>query len=171
MTSEELIQLLDLKPLPMEGGFYRETYRSAHQVHLVDEKRPAKSASTAIYYLLTPETCSALHRLPIDEVYHFYLGDPVQLVMLPDSGEGEIVTLGSDLLAGQVPQQVVPADVWQGSCLLPGGSFALMGTTMAPGFDFSDYRGANPLELKPLHPNFASLIDKLTSTNPDDQFA
>src|SRR5687767_7350802 len=110
LSASELIAMLGLKPLPQEGGYYRETYRSA------DRLPGGKSAGTAIYYLLTPDTCSVLHRLPTDEVYHFYLGDPVELLVLGPVG-GEVVTLGSDIAARQVPQYVVPARRWQGSCL------------------------------------------------------
>ena len=153
MTAEEVIDLLKLKPLPMEGGFYHETYRSTERVG-------EKSMGTAIYYLLTPETCSALHRLPTDEVYHFYLGDTVQLLLLAQ--ESKVVTLGPNLSQGELPQFVVPANTWQGSCLIPGGSFALMGTTMAPGFEFSDYEGANREDLLSRYSAVASLIERLT---------
>jgi len=121
-----------------------------------------KSASTAIWYLLTPDTCSALHRLPADEVYHFYLGDPVELLLLNPEG-GEVVTVGPDLRSGQRPQVVVPAGTWQGSALAAGGAFALMGTTMAPGFDFSDYEAADRDVLSRAYPAFAERILRLTS--------
>ena len=155
MTAKDLIELLDLKPLPQEGGYYRETYRSA--VPGPD----GKSAGTAIYYLLTPDTCSALHRLPTDEVYHFYLGDPVELLLFGPQG-GQVVLLGTDLRAGQRPQFVVPAGTWQGSCLVRGGAFALMGTTMSPGFEFSDYEAADRAALLRQYPAFAERITFLT---------
>src|SRR5207248_2508187 len=138
LTAEDLIATLDLRPLPLEGGFYRETYRSK-------ERLPAstKALSTAIYYLLTPETFSALHRLPADEVYHFYLGSPVQMLQLWPDGQGRIVTLGADVLAGQCPQTVMPGGIWQGSFLMSGGTYALLGTTMAPGFDCADYEAGD----------------------------
>ena len=155
MTANEIIERLQLQPLPLEGGYYRETYRSAQRLP------GGKSAGTAIYYLLTPVTCSALHRLPADEVYHFYLSDPAELLLLGPAG-GEIVTLGPDLLAGQRTQFVVPAGWWQGSALREGGTFALMGTTMAPGFDFSDYESADRALLLGAHPDFADRIRRLT---------
>jgi uncharacterized protein len=155
LTASELIAMLDLKPLPREGGFYRETYRSPQRL------TSGKSAGTAIYYLLTPDTCSALHRLPTDEVYHFYLGDPVELLLLAPDG-GRLVTLGADLRAGQHPQFVVPAGCWQGSCLAGGGSVALLGTTMDPGFEFSDYEAADREALIRLHPDFEDRIRRLT---------
>jgi predicted cupin superfamily sugar epimerase len=154
-TAAEIITHLNLRPLPREGGLYRETYRS-------DLQGPnGRAAGTAIYYLLTPDTFSALHRLAYDEVFHFYLGDPVEMLQLdPKSGEGRVVTLGSDLLAGQQPQVVVPRGVWQGSRLKPGGSFALLGTTMAPGFDFADYEAGNE-RLADVFPAFAERIRRL----------
>src|SRR5215207_1219340 len=99
LTPEEVIAALGLEPHPLEGGFFRETYRTAHKMH--GQERPL---ATAIYYLLTPQTCSALHLLPTDELFHFYLGDLVQQLHLRPDGSGEIVALGPDLLAGQRPQ-------------------------------------------------------------------
>ena len=164
MSAEELIALLGLAPLPLEGGYYRETYRSARRVPGLTADGPDKAASTAIYYLLTPDTCSALHRLPTDEVYHFYYGDAVHLLTLGPDG-GKVVVLGTDLRTGQMPQCVVPAGVWQGSCLAAGGKVALLGTTMAPGFDFSDYQSADRAELERAYPTFAEMIRRLTSEN------
>lgn len=165
-TADELIRLLHLQPLPREGGWYRETYRSS--LHLpADVLAPryssARSCGTAIYYLLAPDTFSALHRLPTDEVFHFYFGDPVEMLQLgptPKDG-GRILTLGSDILAGQQVQTVVPAGVWQGSVLRAGGAFALMGTTMAPGFDFADYEAADRDALIAAFPDFAESIARL----------
>jgi uncharacterized protein len=142
MTADEIKQLLQLEPLPMEGGFFRETYRSRWRVSaecLPEGIRSSRSISTAIYYLITPETFSALHRLPGTEVFHFYLGDPVIMLQLCPDGSSRSVTLGTDLIAGQQPQVVVRGQIWQGCKLAPGGNFALMGTTMSPGFDHADY--------------------------------
>lgn len=170
-TADELIRLLRLEPLPREGGWYRETYRSALTLPasvLGLSHRAARSAGTAIYYLLTPDTCSALHRLPTDEVFHFYLGDPVEMLQLGPRAEdgGRIVTLGPDLLAGQQVQAVVPAGVWQGRRLRTGGAFALMGTTMAPGFDFADYDAADRVALSAAFPAFATHIAHLCPQPP-----
>ncbi len=158
MTAAQLIAALDLRPLSLEGGYYRETYRSDLLL-----PNSAKSVCTAIYYLLTPDTCSALHRLPTDEIFHFYLGDPVEMLLLDDVG-GRIITLGPDLLAGQTVQTVVPRGVWQGSILCAGGRFALLGTTMAPGFDFADYEAGDPAVLAAQYPAFADRIAQLRPT-------
>ena len=164
LTAEELIGLLGLQPLPLEGGYYRETYRSADRLAagaLPPRYGRDKPAGTAIYYLLTPDTFSALHRLPTDEVFHFYLGGPVHMLQLFPDGQGRTVTLGPDVRAGQRPQLVVPRGVWQGSYLREG-DFALLGTTMAPGFDFSDYEAGDRAALTAQYPAFADLIRRLT---------
>lgn len=137
-----LIERLGLTPHPKEGGFFAETWRSAVDVPaaaLGGVYDGPRSAGTAIYYMLTPETFSALHRLKTDEVFHFYLGDPVEMLHLYPGGRAETVVLGTDILAGQRPQVVVPAGVWQGARLAEGGRLALMGCTVAPGFDYADY--------------------------------
>lgn len=166
LNAAEIIRFLQLQPLPHEGGWYRETCRSSLQLPadvLAPRYRSARSAGTAIYYLLTPDTFSALHRLPTEEVFHFYLGDPVEMLQLGPTAQegGRIVTLGSDILAGQQVQTLVPAGVWQGSLLRPGGTLALMGTTMAPGFDFADYEAANRDALLADFSDFAERINRL----------
>jgi predicted cupin superfamily sugar epimerase len=165
LTAEQVIAVLGLQPLPLEGGFYRETYRSADQ--LPAGSLPcygrSKVACTAIYYLLTSDTCSALHRLPTDEIFHFYVGDPVRMLQLFPDGRGHLITLGPDLVAGQAPQVVVSRGVWQGSLLNPGGAFALLGTTMAPGFDFDDYEPGDREVLIRQYPTFRDWIERLTA--------
>jgi len=156
MTAEEVIEALGLEPHPLEGGFFRETYRTAQKVHGQE-----RALATAIYYLLTPQTFSMLHRLPGDELFHFYLGDPVQQVLLKPDGSGQVVTLGPDLLAGQRPQVLVPGGVWQGACLA-GGRLALLGTTMTPGFAYPDYQTGDRTELTQRYPLFADIIERLT---------
>ncbi len=136
MNAGELIATLNLEPLPNEGGFFRETYRSQ------EELPSGKRAGTAIYYLITPDSYSAPHRLPTDEVWHFYAGDPVLQRRLLPSGEKEEVIIGNDVASGHRPQTVVLANVWQTTRLIEGGVYALLGTTMAPGFEFSDYEAA-----------------------------
>ncbi|SRR5579871_682673 len=135
MTADEVIKLLGLKPHP-EGGYYRETYRSPAAIPASD---PPRVYSTAIYYLLVPGAVSKLHRLTADEVFHFYLGDPVTWVLLGADGKVGKVTLGAVLAKGHQLQMVVPAGTWFGGFLNEGGKFALMGTTVAPGFEFQDF--------------------------------
>jgi len=165
MTGAELRSLLGLKPLPHEGGYFVETYRSAEAIPpvvLPPRYGGARSAGTAIYYLLTPDTFSALHRLRSDEVYHFYLGDPVELLLLRPDGSGEVLALGTNLPSGERPQLVVPQGVWQGSRLKGAGSFALMGTTMSPGWDAADFELGRRAELTQQFPAWRGWIERLT---------
>jgi predicted cupin superfamily sugar epimerase len=171
----EIIAQLQLTPLPKEGGYYRETYRSP--VLLPRSALPAcyhssKSAATAIFYLLTSTQFSRLHRLPTDEVYHFYLGNPVRLVQLLPDGTGKSLLLGHDLRAGQLPQVVVPAHAWQGSWLEAGpADFALLGTTMAPGFDFVDFEAGDCTRLLADYPAFAESIRRLFPDQEESRHA
>ena len=125
MTAEELIRHLKLEPHPKEGGWFRETYRSDESATGLASRYPGpRSVGTCIYYLLTPTTVSALHRLKSDEIFHFYLGDPVRMLQLWPGGEARTVAIGNDLTRGQSPQVLAPRGVWQGSRLEPGGTFA-----------------------------------------------
>jgi predicted cupin superfamily sugar epimerase len=138
VTAEDVIKRFDLKPLPGEGGFYTESHRDEILISTEDGLTNSRIASTAIYYLVTPESFSALHRLPKTEIFHFYGGDPVDMVQITEDGKIDHFTLGSDFMNGQQVQVVVPKGVWQSTKLLSGGNWALMGTTVAPGFDFQD---------------------------------
>lgn len=165
MLASEVIESLGLKPLPVEGGFYRETYRSDEMIlsnTLPERYNINKCFCTAIYYLLTPETFSLLHRLPTDEIYHFYLGDPVVMLLLYPEGGSEIRILGPNIGKGEQVQVIVPKGTWQGLFLSENGRFGLMGTTMAPGFDFSDFEAGNRQALIEKYPERKDLIIKLT---------
>lgn len=148
LTAKQVQELFKLQPLQPEGGYFAETYRSP--------------LSTAIYYMLTPDTFSAMHRLKGDETYHFYLGDPVEMLMLKPDGSAEALLLGQNVTAGMRVQHTVPGGTWQGSRLAPGGKFALMGTTMAPGFDPKDYEAGQRDPLGAQYPAYAPLIAFLT---------
>ena len=164
MDARRIIELFELKPLPVEGGYYRETYRSEEIIkagHLPERYGADRHISTAIYYLLTPDTVSKLHRLKSDEVFHFYLGDPVTMLLLYPDGQSETVVLGSDIENGQRVQQVVPRGLWQGAKLSEGGRFALLGTTVAPGFDPSDFEVAERETLLRHYPDETELICQL----------
>lgn len=167
VTAQELIRHLNLKPLPVEGGYFSETYRAAEKIPadaLPARYAGAKLFGSAIYYLLTSEAdCfSAIHRLATDEIYHFYLGDPVELLLLYPDRRSEQVVLGPEVLGGQQVQFAVPRDVWQGSRLVPGGNFALLGTTMAPAFDPADFVAGDRAQLLREYPAQAELIRRLT---------
>ncbi|MBI4400623.1 MAG: cupin domain-containing protein [Nitrospirae bacterium] len=164
-TVDRIKALLRLKRLPMEGGYYVETYRSPDVVKkdaLPDRYQGARPLATAIYYLLTPDTCSAMHRLQTDEIFHFYSGDPVEMLQLFPDGTGKLITLGPDIVNGMHPQTIVPKGIWQGARLAPGGTFALLGTTMSPGFDVADYEPGRRDTLTRRYPEFRELINALT---------
>ena len=156
MTANDIVRILELQPHPKEGGHFVETYRSPLA-------RDGRSIGTAIYYLLTPQTFSAIHRLPGDEIFHHYAGDAVEMVQLHPDGRGEIVKIGNDIVAGERPQVVVPGGTWQGSRLVRGGTFALLGCTMSPGFDYADYQHGPRADLTKQFPAFAEMIAALTT--------
>lgn len=159
VTAEQIKTLLHLQPHPIEGGFFRRTYTAAGSVEL---PRGSRAIGTAIYYLLEPGTFSEMHVLDSDEIFHFYLGDPVEMLQLLPDGRSALFTLGPDLAAGQHVQQVVPAGVWQGTRLVGDGKVALLGCSVTPGFDFADYRNASAEELIAKWPQEAERIRALT---------
>jgi len=166
LTADQIITLLNLKPHLEEGGYFAETYRSsetASEKALPNRYKGIRSFGTAIYYLLTPETFSAMHRLQSDEIFHFYLGDRVEMLQLTPDGSGKVITIGSDILDGMQPQVVVLRGVWQGARLVKDGRFALLGTTFSPGFEWTDYEtGRRDLLLKS-YPQFQDWIIALTN--------
>lgn len=151
---QQLIDLLGLQPLPGEGGMSAQTYISRQETG-------GRAIGTAIYYLLSGQAFSHLHRLEGDEMYHFYLGDPVRLVELLPDGSEKTTILGRDLANGQKVQHLVPAGHWQGSHLLQGG-FALLGTTMWPGYTQECYEHGDCLHLTEQYPQAAEDIRRLT---------
>ena len=159
MLADEIKKLLNLEPHPIEGGFFRRTYTSPGSLDL---ERGKRAHGTAIYYLLEPGTFSELHVLDSDEIFHFYLGAPVEMLQLFPDGRSAVFTLGPDLAAGQEVQVVVPAGVWQGTRLIGDGKLALLGCTVTPGFDFADYRNAPAAELIAKWPGQAERIRALT---------
>lgn len=163
-----IIEQLGLQPHP-EGGYFRETYRSDEllppaggQSDPLGRYEGVRCLGTAILYLLTPGNFSAMHRLASDEVFHFYGGDPVTMLQLPPGEDGRTVTLGPDIAGGQEVQVVVPRGVWQGSMLNAGGRYALLGTTVCPGFEFADFELGDAEDLCWQYPPHADLIRRLT---------
>lgn len=168
IDAEAIIRELGLVPLPEEGGLFAETYRSGGVIPggaLPGRQAGPRCCCTAIYYLITPERFSALHRVASTEIFHFYLGDPVDMLQLDPDGTGRTVTIGTDLWSGQRPQVVVRRGVWQGTRLAPGGRFALLGCTVSPGFEYEDYEHGRRAELVAAYPAFAGQIARLT---PED---
>lgn len=134
-SAAELVQILGLQPHP-EGGFYKETFRD----DAAAASGSGRAASTAILYLLPAGAKSKLHRLDASECWHAYMGGPITIVELDPSTSGARTTvLGHDLAAGQVLQHVVPAGVWFGAAPCDGTEWALVGCTVAPGFEFASF--------------------------------
>jgi len=159
VTSDEVKKLLHLDPHPMEGGYFHRTFTSAANLDLPRGSRPQ---STAIYYLLEAGSFSEMHLLDSDEMFHFYLGDPVEMLQLYPNGDSAVFCLGRDLEAGQHVQLLVPAGVWQGTRILGSGKLALLGCTVVPGFDFADYHNASYAELAAKWPAQKERIRALT---------
>ena len=166
-----LLTRLAMRPIPGEGGWLRETWRSALTVPGGDEAgldrdRPAGTAILALF-CDDPAGFSALHRLPVDEIWHFCSGDPFTLCLLHPDGGSEDVVLGPDVLGRQAPQAVVPAGTWMGGSAAPGGRFALIACTMAPGFSEGDCELGQRADLLRTHPDRSPDVIRLTRGDLD----
>lgn len=164
-SAAEIKRLLQLEELPVEGGYFRQTYLSADQIlkqYLPERYTEDKPTSTAILFLLTPDAFSAFHQLPTDEVYHYYLGDPAELFELHPDGTTRLVTLGADIVNGHQVQHMVPRGTWQASRVVSGGEWALLGTTMAPGYTQSDFLLGYAANLIKKYPSQEQIIRQLT---------
>mmetsp|Transcript_22813 Transcript_22813/g.50032 ORF Transcript_22813/g.50032 Transcript_22813/m.50032 type:complete len:219 (-) Transcript_22813:318-974(-) len=162
-TVEELKERFSLQDHP-EGGFYAETYRAESTVAASYGER---NSSTAIYFLITPNCVSRLHRIQADEVWHFYLGEPMTVLEIdPATGALTKTTLGADVLSGQKVQHVVRAGVWFGAFPQPGTAYSFVGCTVAPGFDFADFELASRAKMVADFPQHEAEIRKLTEGLP-----
>jgi uncharacterized protein len=164
LTTAALVERLALLPHP-EGGYFRETHRAADRLPaaaLPSRFGGDRAASTAIYFLIPRDGFSALHRIQSDEVWHFYLGSPLEILCLGEDGSRRDLHLGIDLAAGQLPQHVVPAGTWFGARTSGSGPHSLVGCTVAPGFDFADFELASRAGLSERFPQHAALIATLT---------
>lgn len=154
-----------LLPHP-EGGYYAETYRAAESIDpraLPDRFGGARSFSTGIYFLLESHNFSAFHRIKSDEMWHFYAGEALEVFVIdPGTRQLNIIRLGNNPENGETFQAVVPAGTWFGSRPAKGSSYALVGCTVAPGFDFEDFEMAEQEALKAEFPEFSELIGELT---------
>ncbi|MBI4236802.1 MAG: cupin domain-containing protein [Deltaproteobacteria bacterium] len=163
-TAEALIQHFQLQPHP-EGGFFRETFRDGGtipQAALPKRFSGDRSFSTAIYFLLPEGKRSQLHRITADELWHFYLGDPLVVVEIRPDGRTTETLLGHDVLAGQCVQHVVPAGHWFGAYPAPGSRFSFVGCTVAPGFDFADFEMGEREALLRQFPQARDVVERLT---------
>lgn len=157
-STDELIAHWNLEQMDTENVLFTQSYLSNQQ----DEN--GNPQYTAIIALITnhPDSYSDMHRLANDELWHFYLGDAIELLILLPDGSSEIVILGQNIMAGQRLQYLVPAGVWMGARLKSGGENAVFGNTMSPGFMEKDFEIGNAKELKATWPEQADMIDSLT---------
>jgi predicted cupin superfamily sugar epimerase len=158
MTAQEIIKHLQLTAHP-EGGYYTETYRCVEAI--VNRNGDQRNTSTAIYFLLNDNDVSNLHRIQSDELWFFHQGEPLEIVMIKDGISSSIV-LGNNLQNGEVPQAMIPANVWFGSKLKNSKGYALVSCTVAPGFDFRDFELADRNQLLSEFPDLHLLITAFT---------
>lgn len=183
--ASEIVALLDLKPHP-EGGFYNESFRDSsivlRKAQLPSHYKVDRPISTAIYFLLPSGHVSHLHRIPCAETWHFYMGEPLTVLELSDSGVIKLTVLGLDIEAGQRPQYTVPPNVWFGSfptkdvqSYSPNGDaltfapkrdpeehYSVVGCTCAPAFQYEDFELATAADVVPLAPHAEPFIRYLT---------
>jgi len=158
------IDRLNLQAHP-EGGHYREVYRAEDRIQaegLPNRYGGSRSASTAIYYLLTSDEFSTLHRIQSDEVWHFHTGSPLTVHAIEPGGEYQTYRLGLNLDDGQEPMAVVAAGCWFGATVEEPNTYALVSCTVAPGFDFEDFELANREHLIRQYPQHTAIIERLT---------
>ncbi len=154
LSAADIIRKLEMSPHP-EGGYYRETYRSSGSIgesSLPDNMHGYRSYSTAIYFLLKAGQPSKFHRLRSDEIWHFHLGDPIELVTVESNQQLKRQSIGPDIMQNQSLQLLIPANTWFGAHLQPGAEakhgFSLVSCTVAPGFDFQDFELATRAQLQ-----------------------
>lgn len=163
-SANELIEKLKLEPHP-EGGYFRETYRSAGVIshkNLLEDYTGDRNFSTCIYFLLIADKFSAFHRIKQDEIWHFYNGATICLYMISPSGQLSSQLIGRNLDKGEVPQFMVPGGYWFAAEVGQQNSYSLVGCTVAPGFDFADFELESCAELTTRFPQHQKLISRLT---------
>jgi len=165
MTADDIIKHYNMQPLPEEGGYYVETYRADENIHhsaLPERYDGHRDHSTSILYLITPDSFSKMHSVKSDEIFHFYLGDPVEMLKLNPDGTSEVIVMSPDIKAHHHQQVAVKNGIWQGTKLVEGGKYALLGCTVSPGFEFTDFETGTRQELIKSHPDQKKLITELT---------
>lgn len=162
--AQYLKERLDLSELPGEGGYYKETYRSDKTIILPSETDGERSISTSIYYLLDGTQFSAFHRLKSDEIWHFYIGSSVTLYIINKMENLSEVKLGSNIEKGELFQIQVRAESWFAATVNDISSYALIGCTVSPGFDYLDFELGDRKKLIERYPQHRSIIEKLTTS-------
>lgn len=161
LTVSEYVKLLNLKPHP-EGGYYSESYRCARHFEGSGEFPAGRKWATAIYFLIEQGNFSAFHRIKSDETWHFYAGDPLEVIEINEFGHIKTTLVGSNIDNGMQFQYTVPAGLWFASRVYGKGNFSLVGCTVAPGFDYADFELAERDALIASFPQHRELISSLT---------
>lgn len=164
MDAKSIIKKLGLLPHP-EGGYFFETYRSDEKIsqnQLPDRYNGDRTFSTQIYFLLEDEQKSKFHTLMSDEIWNFYLGSPVIIHIISKTGIYERKILGNDLDSNQFPQQIIPKEHWFAAEILDKKSYSLVGCSVSPGFDFSDFTLGEREKLCAVFPEYSELIISFT---------
>jgi hypothetical protein len=166
-TAAALIKHFNMARIPQEGPWFVLTYNSSDVLArgaLPERYDGPRAAGSAIIALVTRTDFSAMHRLKTDEMWHYYGGDPLEMLILHPNGSSEVVVLGADVLAGQKLQYVVPRGSWQGARPRGKGpdSYSIFGDTLAPAFEYGDFAMGYRDELQKAYPGEAALIEQLT---------
>jgi uncharacterized protein len=156
MNAEKIIQELQMQKHP-EGGYYKETYRCNDTINISDKKR---NISTAIYFLLENDDKSHFHRIKSDELWFFHQGNALEILII-ENNNLRTITLGNDLVNGETPQTMVPANCWFASRLKNKTGYGLVSCTVAPGFDFEDFEMAQKTKLISQHPKLEHIINEM----------
>ncbi len=163
MDARDIIRELNLEPLLPEGGYFLRTY-IADGNSTTSAPQGVRPTLSCIYYLIESNNFSKLHRLKSDEIYHFYLGFPVELLTIDSSGKMQKQILGNDISKGERPQIIVSKNTWQGSRILSADpkAFTLLGTTVSPAFTFEDFEMAKQEDLIKEFPQYSTHIKEFT---------
>ena len=159
-TIQQLIQNLNLIPHP-EGGYFAEHYRSPERFS-PSGFQGTRSFATSIYFLLEKGQFSALHKIKSDEIWHFYLGDPLEIIEIEPDGNLIKTVLGQNIANGEALSYVVKAGNWFGSRPLAGSNFSLVGCTVSPGFDFADFEMPSRSYFMKIFPQHKVMIQEMT---------
>ena len=160
---KKIVQLLQLEKHP-EGGFFKEIYRSESESNF-EGFEGKRNVATGIYYLLEEDDFSAFHRIKSDETWHFYDGEPLEVIEIDQEGELQLTLIGNDLVMGDVPQHTVKAGNW--FCARSRGKYSLVGCTVYPGFDFQDFEMAERAKLLNTYPQYEDVIQLFTRDKDD----
>eukprot|EP00483_Globobulimina_turgida_P006110 UN06120 len=159
-SSTDIMELLQLEPLIKEGGYFNQTYR-AEDIGQFDGVN--QTASTQIYYMITPQSYSAMHKLTKDEVWHFYMGDPAEMLLIYPDGKYKIITIGNDIMNGEILQYVILKGIWFGAKIKKAKcGYSLFGATVSPGFEYVDFTLGNRDLMIQMYPDLEELIIEYT---------